>query len=342
MSFRLLDGQTGAAAPAAAEAGAARNRIPWDRLKQNAVFPLVIVGFAATGLYIPGFFGGTGFRGVIVLASILGLASLGQTFTVILGGLDLSIPGVIAVATVVVATATAHGVGFPFVALLLVGLAAVVGALNGGLSVLLGVPSLIVTLGTGSVLVGLALYLNQGSAGGAIPPWISASVSLSAHVLGIPLPGSVLLWLVVALVIIWLQRSSRLFKWVYATGMRPRAAVRARVGVRGVWIAAYVLSALSAVVAGVLLTGFSGGGDVSVGQPYEFLTIEAVVVGGTSLIGGVGGYGKTVAGALLLTDLTTVLLRAGVNSNIQNVIEGVIIVGLLALYGREEHVRRQI
>jgi ribose transport system permease protein len=109
-----------------------------------------------------------------------------------------------------------------------------------------------------------------------------------------------------------------------------------------VWAATFAASAGCAAIAGILLAGFSGGADASVGQPYLFQTVATVVVGGTALLGGSGSYGRTFAGTLIITELTTILIGLGYSDRVQQIMLGVRIVLLVALYGRDAHVRNQI
>jgi ribose transport system permease protein len=186
------------------------------------------------------------------------------------------------------------------------------------------------------------MSLNEGSAGGTIPQWITDSVSTNSSTVGIPLPFVVVAWAVLSGVLILLQRRSPTLRRLYATGMSPSAARLALIRVPLMWMFAFGVSALAAAVAGVFLGGFSGGANVDVGQPYLFLTIAAVVVGGTSLLGGRGGVGRTMAGAVLISNLTTLLLGIGINTNVQQMLLGALIVLLVFLYGREAHVKGRI
>jgi ribose transport system permease protein len=93
---------------------------------------------------------------------------------------------------------------------------------------------------------------------------------------------------------------------------------------------------------GVLLLGFSGGGFVGVGDPYLFTTVAAVVIGGTSLLGGAGGYGATVLGVLVLTVMTSLLVGLGLSFAAQQAIVGLLIVPMVAVYARTPHIRNQI
>ena len=114
---------------------------------------------------------------------------------------------------------------------------------------------------------------------------------------------------------------------------------RQRIAVR--WAALLGAAVVSLVaftaVAGMLLAGFSGAADPSVGAPYLFTTVAAVVVGGTPLTGGRGGYGRTIAGCLIVTELGTLLIGLGLDQAAQQICLGLLIVVLVALYGREPH-----
>jgi ribose transport system permease protein len=109
-----------------------------------------------------------------------------------------------------------------------------------------------------------------------------------------------------------------------------------------VWMAVYALSAALAAVAGMLLAGFSGAADPTVGATYLFTTVAAVVVGGTPLTGGRGGYGRTVAGCLVVTELGTLLIGLGLDQPAQQICLGILIVVLVAFYGREPHLSMRV
>jgi ribose transport system permease protein len=108
------------------------------------------------------------------------------------------------------------------------------------------------------------------------------------------------------------------------------------------WTITYALSALFAALAGVLLLGFTGSAYGDVGQPYLFQTIAAVVIGGTALVGGRGSFIGTVAGAIVLIELNTLLIGLGLQPSMVQAALGAVILLLVSLYGREPHVRNTI
>jgi len=106
-----------------------------------------------------------------------------------------------------------------------------------------------------------------------------------------------------------------------------------------VWTLSFGLSAVFAALCGIFFLGFTEAALPTVGDPYLFLAIGAVVIGGTSLLGGKGGYGRTVIGAIVLTELTTILLGIGLPQSLEQVFLGMIIIIAVAIYGRDPHVR---
>ena len=129
---------------------------------------------------------------------------------------------------------------------------------------------------------------------------------------------------------------------LYATGANPRAARLALVSTSRVWTGTFAASAFFSAVAGTLLVGFSGTGLFNIGDPYLFTSIASVVIGGTSLLGARGDYLRTVLGALILIQTTTILIGRGYDAPTQQVILGVLIVIFVATYARESHVRTRI
>jgi ribose transport system permease protein len=108
------------------------------------------------------------------------------------------------------------------------------------------------------------------------------------------------------------------------------------------WTVVFAISGGLSALAGILLAGFSSAANPQVGDAYLFTTLSAVVIGGTPIIGGRGGYARTVAGCFIITELTMLLIGLGLDEAAQQVSLGVLIIVLVAIYGRETHVRMQI
>lgn len=291
---------------------------------------------------IPGYSAPFAIRAILVLAALLAVASVGQTLTVIIGGIDLSIPFVIGFANVVAAQLYGQGWNFILVCTLVGVLAIAIGGLNGLIARGLNIHPLIVTLGIGMIVQGLVLLWTKGFPSGSAPPAVSAFVSIGGSVGPLPVP-----WLVpsvavmTALIVLVLSRTPY-GRRLYALGSNPGAAPLALIDPLKMWMITYAASAFFAAVAGVLLLGFTGSAYGDVGQPYLFQTIAAVVVGGSALVGGRGSYLGTIAGVLVLTEINTLLIGLGFKPAAVQAALGLIIVVLVSLYGRERHVSQTI
>jgi ribose transport system permease protein len=281
-------------------------------------------------------------RSMLVLASLLGVASIGQTLVVLIGGIDLSTPFVIGFANVVAAQLSGDGMNFVLVCAIVGVLALVIGAVNGALSSTLAIHPLIVTLGVGTAIQGAVLLWTAGFPAGSAPEKVTKFVSIGGHAGPLPVPWLVPSFLVVIAIMSVVLARTPFGRRLYAVGSNPRAAPYALISPRAVWTTTYALSALFAAAAGVLLLGFTGSAYGDVGQPYLFQTIAAVVIGGTTLVGGRGGLIGTAAGALVLIEINTLLIGLGLSPAMVEAALGVLIVALVSLYGREPHVRATI
>ena len=281
-------------------------------------------------------------RSMLVLASLLGVASIGQTLVVLIGGIDLSTPFAIGFANVVAAQLYGVGMNFVLVCVIVGVLALVIGAVNGALSSTLAIHPLIVTLGVGTAIQGAVLLWTAGFPAGSAPETVTKFVSIGGHAGPLPVPWLVPSFLVVIAIISVVLARTPFGRRLYAVGSNPSAAPYALISPRVVWTVTYALSALFAAAAGVLLLGFTGSAYGDVGQPYLFQTIAAVVIGGTTLVGGRGGLIGTAAGALVLIEINTLLIGLGLSPAMVEAALGVLIVALASLYGREPHVRATI
>ena len=288
---------------------------------------------------IDGFFSMSAARSTLVLCSILGIAAAAQTLVVVLGGIDLSIPALMTL-TATIATELDWASGW--LLLLAAALCAAIGAVQGFVSRLFRVHPLIVTLGGGFMVAGALLAWTQGSAQGSPPRWMTKLASAATSTGPIGLPPVVFVWAVVALLTVLVMTRTPFGRQVYAYGSNPSAAEFALVRPKLLWSATFALSGLLACVAGVMLAGFTGYGDLRAGDTYLFDTVAVVIIGGTSLLGGRGGYVRTIAGTITLVLAETVLIGYGVRPSLQQAALGGIILGLVVLYGRDRHVRNRV
>ncbi|MCU1406055.1 MAG: transporter permease [Glaciihabitans sp.] len=303
---------------------------------------LLVIIFLVGKFGIPGFGGEQTIKAVLLLATFLGIAAAGQTMVIILGGIDLSIPFVVGAANVAVAKMYGDGVPFALAAGIVLVLAAVFGAVNAQISVGSNVHPLLVTLGMGTALLGAIQWWTNGLPTGGGPAWLTSFVAIGATTGPIPVAPVVVFWGVLAVLVVVLLRFTVFGRMLFAMGNSPRAAELALVRKVPVWIGAFSMSSVFAAIAGILLLGFTGTAFAGVGEKYLFLSIGAVVIGGTLITGGRGGYLGTVIGALTITLLTTVFTGFGFNASVQQVIMGLVIVVMVAVYGRDQDVRNRV
>jgi ribose transport system permease protein len=305
------------------------------------VIALVIV-FAYGAITIDGFGQWFNVKSMLTLGTLLALAALGQTLVMILGGLDLSIPGFIVLgAILVVQLYGVHGWPAWLAILAPVAIALVLGAITGWICHSHHIQPLIVTLGMGGLAAGGAVAWTGGSITGTAPTFLSDISAPVSKTFGIDVPPIVVITVAVAIVMALLLHRTVAGRQVYATGANPRAADLARVHTGKVWIAVFAASAAIATLVGVLLAGFAGA-DQTMGDPYLFQGLTAVIVGGTTIMGARGDYTHTVVGALTLTVLTTILVGNDVDQATNQIIFGLLILAVVAGYGRDRRLRDRI
>ena len=167
-------------------------------------------------------------------------------------------------------------------------------------------------------------------------------VSLGGSVGPLPFPWLVPFTLVLTIATVFVLSRTTYGRQLYALGSNPRAAELALVRPVAMWATTFGLSAVFAALAGILLLGFTGSSSAGVGTPYLFQTISAVVIGGTALVGGRGGFTGTIAGAIVLIELRTLLIGSGLSDAMVQTALGVLILLIVAVYSRDQHIRNLI
>jgi len=315
---------------------ALRTALNPDRRKIIYGFIAAVALFVIGDILTPGFASASGIQQILQVSSFVGLVAAGQTFVILIGGIDLSVPWVLnAAAIVMVAVANGSDGRLAVGILVAVGFGVVCGIVNGlGIS-LLGVPAVVMTLGMNGIIQGLALGVTHGlTCGGCTkPPPPALVTAMTGKTLGID--TSLLIWVVVIIVVSLTLSFTTFGRRVYAVGNSERVSHLAGVNVKLVTISLYALSGLFAAIAGVALAGFGGGATIGMGDPYLFQSIAAVVIGGTYILGGRGHYLGTVAGAIVLTTLVSVLLAQNAPDYARDIVYGVVILVILVVYGRQ-------
>lgn len=279
---------------------------------------------------------------MLIAAAFLGLAGAGQTLVVLIGGIDFSIPAFISGASIAISqlTSSDHW-AFGSALALCIAVALALGAANGYIAHRFRVQPLVVTLGMASIVTGIVLVWTHSQQTGSAPAFLTRLSSVAGRTAGIDIPPIVVIWFVVALVLGVGLRSTITGRQIYATGSNPAAAELALVPTRRVWVLVYGLSAVLATLLGVLLAGYAGSGNTTLGDPYLFEGLAAVIVGGTAF-GARGDYWRTVLGALLLTVLSNVLVGKGYTNADQQIIFGVLILVVVTGYGRDQRLRDRV
>ncbi len=291
-----------------------------DGLALSAVMVLILVSaiLAPSSLSYPALYA------MLPFAAILGVAAIGQQLVIQQKGLDLSAGGIISLvcvlATYQLPDAAPLGTVLGRCALAIVA-AAAAGAINGLLIVRLRIAPLVTTIGMNAVLMGFVLWLSNGIPGNA--PGL-----LDAFALGrtFGLPNTVLALILVTVVVAFVLNRTISGRRFVLSGTNSAAARAAGIRTERYEIGSYVLAAVLYALAGILLAGLLKVPNLNVGQTYLLATVAAVVIGGSSLLGGRASPVATVIGAIFMTQLGQMLIAAGLERSVQYILQGAIVI----------------
>jgi ribose transport system permease protein len=288
---------------------------------------VVLAELARSGTVSPGW-AAVMVRGAVPLAILAAC----QTLTMLTGGIDLSVGAIASMSGFLVATLVGDQ-GLPLAILIALLAAALAGLVNGiGVGVF-RVHPLIMTLGMSLVVLGLAnvWQIMMVQTGAGVPP---AFREVGSGLFQRIVPLSLIVFVPLALLILVGLRQSGFGRMLYAVGDNPTAARLSGARSWQVLIVLYVLSAVLAAIAGFLISGLNNTASVTLADSYVLPSVAAAVIGGTSILGGRGGYGGTIVGALILTVVSALLTSLGVPAPVRQVLFGSIIVIVAALYTR--------
>lgn len=307
-------------------------------IERPALALVVVLGLLVlvTGSIEPRYLSATGLRNTLLQAAPLGILAGAQTILMLTGGIDLSVTMIATASAYVAANQSPNGAALAILLGLLVGLVA--GTANGVGVAVFRVNPLIMTLAMSGILLGLFTSWTQTILQGSTQ--VAAFIKLlgGGSFLGNRIPYSVVVWLLVGLILIWLLRRTGWGRLLYATGDNEVAVRLAGVRVWQVRIAAYALAGVLSSVAGILLAGRTGAVDLQLAGAFLLPSVAAAVIGGTSIFGGVGGYPGTILGALILSVMNSMLTYLNVGQAIQQVVYGAIV--LLLAWGYAALTRR--
>jgi ribose transport system permease protein len=292
---------------------------------------------------------------IFYLGAALGLLAAGQTICMLTGGIDLSLAMIATGAAFIVSVKSSSGL---LVALSLALLyCVVIGAINGLAVGLLGMNPLIMTLGMNAVLIGVftvgVTTFLQGSS--TVPEALvtlsTASIidtsgwvfeSATADPRSWPFVASIVdtlswpffIWLLVSLIVLFILARTGLGRLIYAIGDNAQSARLAGVKVWQVQVTTYVMCAILGGIGGIILGGQSGAVALSLANSFLLPSVAAVVIGGTSIMGGIGGYKGTMMGTLILTLLSSLLTTINSSEAVKQMIYGAIVLALAWTYAK--------
>lgn len=299
----------------------------------------ILALLAAGELLSPGFASPRQIVTLLTIAALLGVVAAGQNLVILGGreGIDLSVGGIISFAAFLAGNIMQQQDAYLAQALLIVLCVSFLIGLATGLGVtLLRIPPLVMTLGMLGVVQGGLVLLTRGVPSGRAAPTLSRIVS-DPILFG--LPGILFIWILVGVALTLMLRRTTFGFNVYAIGTNEPAAALAGVPVRRTRALLFALSGLLSGLTGILLLGYTEYVFVGAGDQYMLPSIIAVVIGGTSLAGGSGGYVGTMAGAIVLVLLQSILTTLNIPPFGRQIVFGVTLLGLMLLYGRQRRLR---
>jgi ribose transport system permease protein len=300
-------------------------------------FGFIVILLILGGVYNRQFLSGLYLLQQLRVASFLGIIASGAMVVILLGHIDLSIPWVVTIGGIT-ATAVAGWWGASWTALgvpVALACGALVGLANGLGVAFLRIPSMVFTLGMNAVVQGIVVMYTGGNA----PPdqatpilqWLAVRETLFV-------PHAVIVWALVGVLIITALNQTPFGRYVYAIGNSERVAYLSGISTRMILIVAFVTSGACSAFAGAMLAGYAGKAYQAMGDPYLLPAIAAVVLGGTSILGGRGNYLGTIAGVILITLLESILSVMQISDSARQIIYGAMIVVMMLVYGRDRRI----
>jgi len=275
---------------------------------------------------------------IILLTIILSIPAAGQTMVLIGGGMDFSV-GAVMSSTAVLTTYTMKGENGHFLTVLLIALAigAVVGLLNGICCVKIGLPAMIVTMAISNIVTRLQYILTQGILSGKASPLFSATVK--NKIFGV-LPMIIIYAIIIWPIVFYLLKRSRFGKQLYMVGNNAGAARLNGVRVTKIQVLSYVFSGMLAAFAGMLGAAYMSTARCQIFDDYAYMSLIAVIIGGTTFAGGSGTYEGSIAGSLVMILLSNLLTTLNPTQPVRNILNALILILLLVLYNRGKSVRQ--
>jgi ribose transport system permease protein len=298
-----------------------------------ALFLLVLVS-----LLKPGYANVNNLNILSVTAAVLGITAIGQTFVILTGGMDLSIPWMFSISAYLLAGLTNGNNGAMIYAVPLVLLAgAGMGMLNGFGVAYVGIVPVIMTISTNIIFQGLLVGVSGGMPGGSPPPVLKTFVHSS---LG-NVSALFIVWLVISALVILVLHKTRFGRNIYSVGSNENVSFFSGINTKLTKLFAYAICGLLCSVAAVLYSGRLGQLYLAMGEPYQMQSIAAVAIGGVSLNGGRGSYVGTMAGVFIIVVLNGFLSGMNIPPNVQKIVYGVVLFISVLIAATEIKVKRE-
>lgn len=306
------------------------SKLDLDRVKRSPSLPIyaiTVTFFIVASILSPTFRHPFNLTNLIMQSMVLGFASIGHGYAIVVGDVDLCVGGLISLTTVISATIMNQigiGIGGTIVIVLMIG--ALVGALNGYLAANIRIDAMIITFSTNAILLGLALSV-MAAPGGSVP--IDFMRMAMRTIFGIPL---ILMLLIFCLFVAsYILNRTVLGFHIRAVGGDPVSAYRSGISVVRTKVFAHLLTGLMAALAGLFMTARMGSGDPLSGVPFSLDSMTAVIAGGAMFSSGIGEPTGMLTAAILITALGNVMNHMGISTYWQYVIKGLLLMTAVAV-----------
>jgi ribose/xylose/arabinose/galactoside ABC-type transport system permease subunit len=296
-------------------------------MNEFGLLAIIVILYVVFGAVSPGFLSANNQVNILRDGATIGIAAWAQTLVIVAGEIDISVGPMVAFIAVIMAFFLKWHLPLPLAMIGGLILGTALGSLAGVLRAVFSVPSFVATLGLWSALRGLALFMTN-----ALPVSFDDNDMLDwigDNVFGLPVSAVVMI--ILFAIFVFVSRKTAFGRSVYAVGGNASAAHLCGINVTRIRILVFAISGLMAAVTAIMLLGRLGTGNAGAASGLEFDVIAAVVVGGTSLSGGRGSMLGTLLGVLVITVIADGLVLYGINSFVQDVVRGVIIVAAVLL-----------
>jgi ribose transport system permease protein len=311
------------------------------RVKYSSIIIIYLIAFILlifVSILKPGYASANNLNILSVTAAVLGITAIGQTFVILTGGMDLSIPWMFSISAYLLAGFTNGNDGAILYAVPAVLLAGVVmGLINGFGIAYIGIVPVIMTISTNIIYQGLLVGISGGMPGGAPPPALKTMVHVSVG----SLSSLFIIWLILSSIALLILHKTRIGRNIYAVGSNENVAFFSGVNTKPTKLFAYTACGLFTSVAALLYSGRLGQLYLAMGEPYQMQSIAAVAIGGISLNGGKGSYAGTLAGVLIIVVLNGFLSAMNIPPNVQKIVYGAVLFIAVLIAAMEIKVKKE-